>query len=103
MNDITVVGHIVHDKEGIIHGCGYSADDAWADMLRTMKHANIKLLDDDADTSKQSGSWALASDMQTAPATAALLQHVIDHGGDCTWGKVGIVACTVEEEEEEAG
>ncbi len=98
---IEAAGYIVHDKEGVIHGYGASAGAAWKDMEKTMRHASIELLDDDADTSGKSGSWTLASDMQTAPATAALLRHVDEHGGDCTWGKVGLVACTVAEEEEQ--
>jgi len=98
MTDMITNGFIVHDNEGIIHGYGATAGEAWDDMLNTMRHANVTVLPDSADTSKELGNWINEADMVVAPATAALLQHVEDHGGDCSWGRVGRIACTVDEE-----
>lgn len=95
---IEQAGYIVHDNEGIIHGCGETADAAWSDMENTMRHANIEIVPDDADTSDHWGNWARESCYKIAPATAALLRRVYDDGGACSWGTAGGVACTVEEE-----
>ena len=102
MTNITAAGYIVHDNEGLIHGRGATAALAWADMLNTMAHAHIEVMADDDDSDPPPDSWVLASDMVTTPATAALLELVEDHGGNCTWGKIGRVACTVAEEEGDA-
>jgi hypothetical protein len=99
MSVATAAGYIVHDTEGLIHGRGVTPALAWADMLNTMRHAMIEVVADDDDSEPPPDSWVLASDMVTTPATAALLQLVEDHGGNCTWGKIGLVACTVAEEE----
>ncbi len=98
MSDITINGYIVHDHDGVIHGYGATSNEAWADMLITMQNANIEMLDEYADTSGKCGSWVFESDLVVAPATAALLQLVVDAGGNCSWGRIGRVACTVDEE-----
>lgn len=35
-------GYIVHDNEGIIHGYGTTAEEAYADMRRTKEQAGIR-------------------------------------------------------------
>ena len=97
MTSITA-GYIVHDNEGVIHGYGATADLAWADMLRTMEMAQIKVVADDFDTSDYQGSWTRESGLKSAPATQALLALVESHGGDCGYAQLGGVACTCDEE-----
>jgi len=93
---IQAAGFIVHDNE-LIHGVGATADEAWADMKQTMDAANISLLEDDADSEAELGSWTLASDMKLRAASADLLRDVVDRGGNCGWYVVGGVACTRDE------
>jgi hypothetical protein len=102
MTNITADGYIVHDNEGLIHGYGATANDAWMDMMLTFQNARIELLEDDEEPTDRDGSWTRMSGLTTTPATAAMLRLVKDHGGNCTWGKIGIVACTVAEEEADA-
>lgn len=93
---ITATGYIAYDNESLIHGYGTTADAADADMRRTMAAANIRLLADD-DSSTEQGSWTRESGLTIAPATAALLELVEEHGGNCAWWSVGGVGCTVDE------
>ena len=100
MSDITINGYIVHDTDGLIHGYGATAAEAWLDMKNTMRHANIRLLGEWDDSGEERGNWVYESELVVAPATAALLQLVEDHGGNCSWGRIGRfgIACTVDEE-----
>ena len=98
MISITAAGYIVYDNDGVVHGYGATRNDAWYDMMLTFQHAHIELLEDDEEPTDRDGSWTRMSDLTTIPATAALLQHIKDHGGDCSWGMRGIVACTLAEE-----
>jgi hypothetical protein len=97
---LTTAGYIVHDNEGVVHGYGPSADEAWHDMLITFQNANIELLEDDEEEPDE-GSWTRLSGLRTLPATAAMLELVRDEGGACTWGRRDGIACTPDEEEAE--
>jgi hypothetical protein len=99
MSTLETAGYIVHDNEGIVHGYGPTADEAWHDMMITMQNANIELLEDDEDSTERDGSWLRLSWLKTAPATAAMLALVKADGGACTWGRRNGVACTRDEEE----
>jgi hypothetical protein len=91
-NAHTAAGYIVSDNEGTIHGYGATADAAWSEMLRAMQQAGIAVLDDDADSTEQSGSWTRESGMKLLPATAALLADVDTKGCAIRWDVVGGVA-----------
>lgn len=99
MAQITAQGYIVHDNNDTIHGYGPTADAAYADMRATMAAAQIQLISDDEDSYDIQESWTRESAMKTIPATAALLDLVETHGGDCGWDRVGMIACTNEEAE----
>jgi hypothetical protein len=94
---IEAAGYIIADNEGIIHGCGATADAAEADMERTMNMANITLLEDTDDTTDQLGSWTLRSGLKTYPASATLLADVEGKGGAIGWDTIRGVACTNDE------
>ena len=97
-NTIEPAGYIVHDTGAyLIHGYGPTEDEAWADMLNTLQAAHIELLDDDDANASELGNWITRSDLNAIPATAALLQLVEDHGGNCNWERVDGVACTDDE------
>lgn len=94
---MTSTCYIVHDNNGVIHGYGQTTDEAYADMRSTMEQAGVQILEDDDDSTEQSGAWTRASGLKIVPATAALLALVESHGGDCSWDRVEGVACTRDE------
>jgi len=96
---ITAAGYIVADNNNTIYGTGESVADAWNEMTRVMREAQVVLLADDDDSTDQLGSWTRESGFQVWPATRALLAQVDDQGGDLAWREVGGVACTRAEAE----
>lgn len=90
-------GYIVTDNE-LIHGYGPSADAAWADAIRTLDMARIKLLADDEDSTEELGSWMRASDLKIRPASPQMLADVEAKGGAIGWRIRDGVAITCDEE-----
>ena len=99
MNAITSTGYIVADNNGTIHGLGATADLAWEDMERALSAAGIAILDDDADSTEEDGSWTRASGMKIWASTQGLLDDVAKRGGTIAWDRCGMVACTCDEAE----
>lgn len=96
---IKSAGFIVHDNNNTVHGYGETASDAWSDMERTMRNANVEILPDDADSTQCLGSWTREGNLTTVAASAALLRAAEDIGGNVTWKTVRGVACTPNEAE----
>lgn len=83
-------GYIVSDREGVIFGCGPLANIAWVDAVNTLYDAGITLVDDSADTDCLLGNWTLSSEMETLPATQALLDQVERKKGAQGWVRTRI-------------
>ena len=106
---IQTAGYIVSDNDAI-YGCGATSDAAWTDLLRTMHHARIQIIDDreyrsteqqEEDEIAMQGGCTMASSFRVQPASAALLAQVENQGGAIAWDQVGNVCCTRDEAEAE--
>ncbi len=97
---IECAGYIVCDNEAI-HGRGLTEDEAWADMVRELGMANVRVIDEPTEEDIDSpGAWSLSSSFKIRPASAALLQAVEERGGAIGWFSVNGVACTRGEEDQ---
>jgi hypothetical protein len=90
-------GFIVADDTAI-WGVGETRAAAWADMLRGMAEAGIRVLGDGEEKVDEFEATTEASSFHTRPATAALIAAVENNGGSFAWGEASGVACTREEE-----
>jgi hypothetical protein len=98
---IPSTGYIVGDNEGVIYGYAPTLDAAWTNAETYFRNASIALLDDDADSTEQLGSWCRRSDLIARPASAALIANVEDGGATDGWWMRNGVACTRAESEDE--
>lgn len=95
MTTPTQAGWIVCDRYGTIHGYCTDHQGAWDDAYGTFKDTGIAVLRDVDEPDENHGSWIFLSDLKSLPASSALLHHVMQHGGACSWGRVNGIACTV--------
>lgn len=91
---IEAAGYIITDKnQEYIWGMGATVDEAWQMVI---DGAGVFL---DADGVERDDEEVFTTDYRTYGASAALIAQLWDFGGTIGWGKVGGVACTVEQEE----
>ena len=94
MTTITAAGYIIQDLQGMaIYGAGKTVDEAWAQVVDGVRHFNNSYGD------TITADEAYETQFKTYGASQALLDRVDDCGGAISWGRVGGVACTIEEEE----
>ena len=78
------VGYFVADELGV-YGIGTTETAAWVDCRRVLDLVDVDVLDDDADTTEQSGSWTKLNKFRAYPATVAAIAAVEKLGGNRGW------------------
>lgn len=97
---ITPAGFVIVMHNGpAIWGCGDTEANAWVDFRAGMDGAGIRVVDEPEEPAFGEPEPAAISDYRAAPATAALVRHVMNDGGDISWRIVDGIACTQEEED----
>lgn len=109
MTDTTKIesaGYVVIGGDHI-QATGATAEAAWSEFLKTMGQINVTVVDDvDAgeevtnEMIENGHSYVRASTQKVQSASAALLAQVEAQGGAISWGSVGGIACTRDEEDE---
>lgn len=93
---LTAAGYMIQDIHGnAIFGIGETADEAWAMVVDGVGTFFDRVGEE------ISSDEARENQFKTYSATEALINQVKSHGGDIAWGKIGGVACTIEEQEAE--
>jgi hypothetical protein len=86
---IRAAGYMIQDRQGnAIYGVGKTVDEAWemaVDGAGPFFGPDGETVDND---------WAYSNEFKTYGATAALIEQVMQSGGDCSWHIVSGVACT---------
>jgi hypothetical protein len=95
---IQAAGFIIAD-DAAIWGAGVTEDAAWADLRNGMKLARVPHDSEvDMEDTYRPRSWS-EDRFTVIPATAALLARVEECGGAISYGMVGDIACTTDEED----
>ena len=91
---LEAAGYMIQDIQGnAIYGVGVTVDEAWAMVVKGAGPFFNRVGDE------ISNDEAYETQFKTYGATKALIDRVMERGGAISWGKVGGVACTDEEEE----
>lgn len=100
-------GYIVFDAEngnatGIIYGRGPTSDEAWADFIREMEMARIKVVGeiDDDHIECEWPDQTPANRYRIIAASKRLIQEIEQKGGDLGWSTIDGIACGSAEVEE---
>lgn len=91
--NIVAAGFVVElGDQPALFGYGATEAEARADFEREMAMAGIEIVEEIPDDA--SGSYALESEIDIVPATAALIEQVKGLGGAKGWSRVGDIRCT---------